>query len=50
MEALPQALETIFEAQRKRRNEKILKIFKKLSTVPNAFFSFHMDPSYFQTS
>jgi len=45
MDALPQALETIFEAQRKRRNEKKK---KKLSTVQNAFFSSLWTPLTFK--
>jgi len=36
--ALPQALEIIFEAQRKRTNEKKKKKKKKLSELQNAIF------------
>jgi len=50
MGVLPQVLEIIFEAPRKRINEKLTQ--NKLSNIQNAFFSlsFSFDPSYFQTS
>jgi hypothetical protein len=40
MGALPQALEIIFEVQRKRINEKITKRKNKLSNLENMFFFF----------
>jgi hypothetical protein len=40
MGALPQALEIVFEVQRKRSNEKITRKKKKLSNLRNAFFFF----------
>jgi hypothetical protein len=40
MGALPQALEIIFEGQRKRRNEKITKKKKTFSTYKMRFFLF----------
>jgi hypothetical protein len=45
MGVLPQALEIIFEVQRKIINEKITRK-KKLSNLQNAFF-FFLDPSYY---
>jgi len=53
MGVLPQALEIIFEVQRKMINEKIMRskisflIYKLCVCV---FFPFSLDPSYFQTS
>jgi len=38
MQVLPQALEIIFEAQRKRSNEKITRKKKKLFNLQNSFF------------
>jgi hypothetical protein len=38
METLPQALEIIFEVQRKRNNEKISKKKNKLSNSKNMIF------------
>jgi hypothetical protein len=52
MGVLPQALEIIFEMQRKRSNEVFL-FLKQLSNIQNIFilfFPFSLDPSYFQTS
>jgi hypothetical protein len=54
MGAVPQALEIIFEVQRKKINEKIT-MQKKISfpTYKMCFFFlffFSLDPSYFQTS
>jgi hypothetical protein len=46
---LPQALEIIFEVQRKRSNEKVTRK-KKPSNLQNTFFFLSFDPSYFQTS
>jgi len=51
MRALPQALEIIFEAQRERSNEKITRKNKAFQLIKLVFFfSFSLDPSYFQTS
>jgi hypothetical protein len=52
MTALPRALEIIFEVQRKKSNEKINKKKKNFSTCKTQifFFSFSLDPPYFQTS
>jgi len=51
MKALPQALEIIFEVQRKRSNEKVTR--KKISfpTYKRLFFFnfFSLDLSYFQS-
>jgi hypothetical protein len=38
MGVLPQALEIIFEEQRRRSNEKIIRRKNKLSNLQNAFF------------
>jgi hypothetical protein len=40
MEALPQALEIIFEVQRKRNNEKITSRKKAFQLIKHVFFSF----------
>jgi len=50
MGVLPQALEIIFEVQRKRSNEKITRKKKNLLTYKTLFFFLSLDPSYFQTS
>jgi hypothetical protein len=49
MGALPQTLEIIFEMQRKKNNEKIKRRKISFSTYKTHFFSFFLDPSYFQT-
>jgi hypothetical protein len=49
MGVLPQALEIIFEVQTKRHNEKITKRKINFPTYKTFFFSFSLDPSYFQT-
>jgi len=48
---LPQALEIIFEVQRKRSNEKIARRKISFSTYKTHFSSyfFSLDPSYFQS-
>jgi hypothetical protein len=49
--ALSQALEIIFEVQRKTSNEKITRKKKKLVQLTKRFFFFSsLDLSYFQTS
>jgi hypothetical protein len=50
MTALPQALEIIFEVQRKNSNEKIARKENATYKTLFYFFSFSLDPSYFQTS
>jgi hypothetical protein len=51
MGMLPQALENIFEVQRKKSNKKIRRKKKSFPTYkPCFFFPFSLDPSYFQTS
>jgi hypothetical protein len=52
MGALPQALEIIFEVQRKTNNEKTNKKKNKHFNLQNVFFlvPFSLDPSYLQTS
>jgi len=50
MGVLPQALEIIFEVQKKRSNEKKTKKKKNLLTYKTLFFFLSLDPSYFQTS
>jgi hypothetical protein len=53
MGVLPQALEIIFEVQKKRSNEKITRRKMSLPTYKMHFFVFSffsMDPSNFQTS
>jgi len=50
MKVLPQALEIIFEVQRKRSNEKITRKKKSLPTYKTLFFFISLDLSYFQTS
>jgi hypothetical protein len=49
MEVLLQALEIIFEVQRKRSNEKIKREIS-FPTLKTCFFSLSLDPSYFQIS
>jgi hypothetical protein len=49
MGKLPQAVEIIFEVQRKRINEKTTREKKKLFNSQNVFFFSSLDPSYFQT-
>jgi hypothetical protein len=51
MGVLPQALEIIFEVQRKKSNEKIIR--RKISFLTYKtylFFLFSLDPSYYQIS
>jgi hypothetical protein len=48
MEALLQALEIMFEVQRKRNNEKITRRKKAFQLTKHVFFA--LNPSYFQTS
>jgi hypothetical protein len=50
IEVLPQALEIIFEVQRKRNNEKITRNKKSLLTYRTLFFFLSLDLSCFQTS
>jgi hypothetical protein len=54
MEALDQALEIVFEVQRKRKNEKITRRKISFPTCKTyiffVFFVFALDPSYFQIS
>jgi hypothetical protein len=52
MTALPRALEIIFEVQRKKSNEKITRKKKTFQLAKHKFFffSFSLDPPYFQTS
>jgi hypothetical protein len=52
MGTLPQALEIIFEVQRKRYNKKIRRKEIKFPTYKTHFFAFFfsLDSSYFQTS
>jgi hypothetical protein len=50
MGALPQALEIIFEMQRKKINEKITRTQKKKKHQFLFIYSFSLDPSSFQTS
>jgi hypothetical protein len=45
MGVLPQALEIIFEVQRKRSNEKNSKKKSKLSNSQNVVLFFSLDPS-----
>jgi hypothetical protein len=47
MGALPQALEIIFEVQRKKSNEKNSKKKKSFSNYKTLLFSHLLDPSYF---
>jgi hypothetical protein len=51
MGAVPQALEIIFEAQRKKSNKKITRRKISFPTYKMCFFFFpSLDPSYFQIS
>jgi hypothetical protein len=52
MGTLPQALEIIFEVQRKRDNKKITRKEINIPTYKTHFFPFFfsLDSSYFQTS
>jgi hypothetical protein len=47
MRVLSQALEIIFEVQRKRSIEKISRRKISFSTYKTPFFFFFLDPSYF---
>jgi len=49
MGALPQALEIIFEVQRKRVM-KLIFFLKAFQLTKQVFFFISLDPSYFQTS
>jgi hypothetical protein len=44
---LPQALDIIFEVQKKKNNEKNQKLKKKNSNLQNTFFFPYLNPSYF---
>jgi len=48
MGALLQALEIIFQVQRKKNNEKLTRKKKAFQFIKHIFFS--LNPSYFQTS
>jgi hypothetical protein len=52
MTALPQALEIIFEVQRKKSNEKLTRKKKTFQLTKHELFifPFSSDPSFFQTS
>jgi hypothetical protein len=47
MRALPQALEIIFEVQKRRSNEKTARKKKSFSTYKMQFFFFSLDPFLF---
>jgi hypothetical protein len=49
MGALPQALEIMFEVQRKKNNKKITRRKISFFNLQNMFFSFSLDHSYYQS-